>query len=90
VRPAALLIALVLYGAGCATAVRPTPEWVQASESAEDLEQARQACQQQALAEVAGATSHSVAAPAGAGSFLKCMASKGWVQAAKGTPTPGQ
>jgi hypothetical protein len=87
-RYATLLVALAVCGAGCAAMAPPTPEWVKTRDSADELERAREACKQLALAEVAEATSHSVAAPAGAGSFFKCMASKGWVQTAKGTPTP--
>ena len=89
-RPVALLAALALCAAGCATAVRPAPEWIKTRDSAEDLDRAREACKELALKEVAGATSSSLAAPVGAGSFFKCMASKGWVQAAKATPPPGQ
>src|SRR5512143_3620455 len=88
-RGAALLIALTVCGPGCAAKPPPTPEWVKTRDSAEDLDRAREACKQLALAEVAAATSHSVAVPAGAGSFFKCMAAKGWAQAAKATFTPG-
>lgn len=89
VRCVALLVGLSLCGAACAATARPTGEWVKTRDSAESLESARQVCKQQALAEVAAATDSPIAASAGAGSFFKCMANKGWVQAAKATPTPG-
>lgn len=85
---AAVLVGLALCAAGCATAARPTPEWVRTRESAEDLERAREACKQQALAEVSQEYHDPIAAQAGAGSFFKCMANKGWKQAPKADPTP--
>jgi len=81
-------LALVLCVAACATTARSTPEWVKTRESAEDLDSAREACKQQALAEVADEYRGSIGAQAGAGSFFKCMARKGWKQAPRGDATP--
>ncbi len=88
VRSAALLGALTVWDAACA-AKGPIPKWAKTRDSAEDLQEARETCKQLALAEAAAATRDAVAAPVGAGTFFKCMASKGWVQVAKATSTPG-
>ena len=85
---AKLLIGLALCGAACAAAPRPAPEWVKTRESAEDFDRSRQACKEQALAEVNNEAADSVAAKAGVGSFFKCMKDKGWTQVLKATPAP--
>ena len=85
---AGLFVGLALCAAGCAAAPRPTAEWVKTRESAEDFDRARQACEQQSLAEVNKESADSIAAKAGAGAFLKCMQDKGWTQTLKATPTP--
>jgi hypothetical protein len=81
-------LTLALCVAACATTVRPKPEWVKTRESAEDFERAREACKQQALTEVSGEYRGTVAAEAGAGTFFKCMANKGWKQAPRAEATP--
>lgn len=85
---AALALGLAACAAACASAAHPKPEWVKTRESAEDFEGAREACKQQALTEVSGEYIGTVAAQAGAGSFFKCMANKGWKQAPSAAATP--
>jgi hypothetical protein len=87
---AVLVSGLALCVAACATTARPKPEWVKTRESAEDFEGAREACKQQALTEVSGEYQGTIAAQAGAGSFFKCMANKGWKQAPRSEATPDQ
>jgi len=81
---------LTLYAAACATTAHPTPDWVKTRESAEDFERARETCKQQALTEVSDEYQNAVAAQAGAGSFFKCMANKGWRQAPRREAAPGE
>jgi hypothetical protein len=85
---AALALGIAACAAACTTAARPMPGWVKTRESAEDFEGAREACKQQALTEVSGEYIGTVAAQAGAGSFFKCMANKGWKQVPSGEATP--
>jgi len=84
---AGLLVGLALCAAGCAAAPRPAGEWVKTRESAEDFDRARQACEQQSLAEVNKETADSMAAKAGVGGFFTCMKDRGWTHVPKATPT---
>lgn len=86
---AVILIGLALSVAACSTAhTPPAPEWIKTRESPEDLERARETCKQQALADVSAEYHDPMTAKAGAGTFFKCMASKGWKQASKAETTP--
>ena len=87
---AGLLVGLTVAAMGCTASPRPTGEWVKTRASADDLEGAREACKQEAMADIAATANQPVAAPAGAGSFFRCMSKKGWVQGAKPTPASGQ
>jgi hypothetical protein len=75
---AALMI--VLFLAACETSPRPALRWVKSGGSAEDLEHARAACENQAMKQDLGVDDDTLQAQGRANVFMRCMNERGWQQ----------
>ena len=75
---AALMI--VLFLAACETSPRPALRWVKSGGSAEDLELARAACENEAMKRQLGVDDDTLQAQGRANIFMACMNARGWQQ----------
>lgn len=74
-----IAVTLALLAGGCASGRRTVVVWEKAGASAEELEQARQACAEQPVERHSNATRRDrVAADAMGNAFVKCMEERGW------------
>jgi len=77
-KSAALMIVLVL--AACETSPRPALRWAKPGGSAEDLEVARAACENEAMRPHLGVDRDTLQAQGRANVFMRCMNTRGWQQ----------
>ncbi len=75
---AALMI--VLFLAACETSPRPALRWVKSGGSAEDLEVARSACENEAMKQQLGVDDDTLQAQGRANVFMRCMNARDWQQ----------
>lgn len=75
---AALMI--VLFLVACETSPRPALRWVKSGASAQDLEEARNACENRAMKPQLGVDDDTLQAQGRANVFMRCMNERGWQQ----------